>query len=62
MWTWKRTSLLSCLLSPVFAGFPAEPQDVTTLQSKFGDGVSISYKEVRDIEVSPSVWYILLTC
>lgn len=27
--------------------FPPIPENVTTLQSKFGNGVSISYKEVR---------------
>lgn len=28
------------------AGFPAEPKDTTVLDSRFNDGVQISYKEV----------------
>lgn len=40
--------------------FPPIPEHVTTLQSKFGNGVSISYKEVR---ASPSSSRdALLTC
>lgn len=34
------------LLNPTSAGFPAQPEGVTTIQSRFGDGVEISYKEV----------------
>lgn len=54
MWVLKGTALLLSLLPTAFAGFPAQPKDVTTLQSKFGDGVTISYKEVRQpLEPSP---------
>lgn len=28
------------------AGFPAKPKDTTVLDSRFNDGVQISYKEV----------------
>lgn len=31
------------------AQFPPAPQGVTVLESKFGDGVKISYKEVSNI-------------
>jgi hypothetical protein len=30
----------------VLCGFPPQPEGVTVLQSRFGDGVEISYKEV----------------
>ena len=33
-------------LQTVFAQFPPAPENVTVLKSKFGDGVTISYKEV----------------
>ena len=35
------------LLPLGLAGFPAQPEGVSVLQSRFGDGVSISYKQVR---------------
>ena len=40
------TALLSFQL--VAAQFPPKPENVTVLDSKFGDGVYISYKEVSD--------------
>ncbi|KAF2725995.1 carboxypeptidase S1-like protein B [Polychaeton citri CBS 116435] len=48
--------LLACLASPTFAQFPPTPEGVTVLQSKFGDGVSISYKDSSSIcETTPDV-------
>jgi len=39
------------LLAPtIYAQFPAPPEGVTVLKSKFGDGVSISYKEVSALK------------
>jgi hypothetical protein len=46
------TMLWSAILPPmlfasgVLCGFPPQPEGVTVLQSRFGDGVEISYKEV----------------
>jgi hypothetical protein len=37
---------LFVLIVATFAQFPPEPEGITTLKSKFGDGVSISYKQV----------------
>ena len=31
------------------AQFPPTPENVTVLESKFGDGVAISYKEVHEL-------------
>lgn len=31
------------------AQFPPTPENITVLESRFGDGVSISYKEVLEI-------------
>lgn len=44
----RRVILLAgtVLLSHVIAQFPPKPEGVTTLQSRFHEGVSISYKEV----------------
>lgn len=42
-----RTAIgLSALAPFARAQFPPTPEDVTVLKSKFGDGVTISYKEV----------------
>ena len=35
------------LITSCAAQFPPTPEGVTVLQSKFGDGVTLSYKEVR---------------
>ncbi|KAK3048970.1 hypothetical protein LTR09_009624 [Extremus antarcticus] len=35
--------------------FPSEPEGVTVLQSRFGDGVTISYKENDICETTPGV-------
>jgi hypothetical protein len=40
-------SSLVCLAVVALAQFPPEPENVTVLKSKFGDGVTISFKEVR---------------
>lgn len=45
--------------SLVQAQFPPTPEGVTVLESRFGDGVKISYKEVR---VTMQQYSILLTC
>lgn len=37
---------LSVLVPWTLAQFPLTPEGVTILESKFGDGVKISYKEV----------------
>ncbi|KIV90011.1 hypothetical protein PV10_07361 [Exophiala mesophila] len=37
------------------AQFPPTPENVTVLESKFGDGVSISYKETHVCETTPGV-------
>lgn len=42
---WSRLSLLAALPA-VLAQFPPAPEGITTLKSKFLDGVSISFKEV----------------
>ncbi|KAI0484591.1 carboxypeptidase S1-like protein B [Xylariaceae sp. FL0804] len=43
-------------LAPVaLAQFPPAPENVTVLQSKFGDGVTISYKEPGLCETTPGV-------
>lgn len=39
----------------IFAQFPTTPEDVTVLESKFGDGVTISYKEPGICETTPGV-------
>lgn len=39
--------LLTVLIG-VQAQFPAVPDDVTVLESKFGDGVYVSFKEVSE--------------
>jgi hypothetical protein len=48
MWsTLKITAVFACFsLSLVLAQFPKQPEGVTVLESRFGDGVQISYKEV----------------
>lgn len=38
---------LLALAVPIIAQFPAEPVGIKILQSRFGDGVTITYKEVR---------------
>lgn len=40
-------ALLAFITTYVRAQFPATPENVTVLNSRFGDGVYISYKEVR---------------
>lgn len=47
--------ILSQLSAVTYAGFPAAPEGVTTLQSRFGDGVTISYKEPGICETTPGV-------
>ncbi|OQO09089.1 hypothetical protein B0A48_05980 [Cryoendolithus antarcticus] len=37
------------------AQFPPQPEGITVLQSKFGDGISISYKETTICETTPGV-------
>jgi len=37
---------LLALAASAYAQFPAEPVGVKVLESRFGDGVTISYKEV----------------
>lgn len=39
-------SLLALAAVPVLAQFPPKPEGVTTLKSKYHEGVKISYKEV----------------
>ncbi|KAI5928101.1 carboxypeptidase S1-like protein B [Camillea tinctor] len=46
---------LSLLGPTTLAGFPPTPKNVTVLQSKFGDGVTISYKEPGICETTPGV-------
>ncbi|KAI1635646.1 carboxypeptidase S1-like protein B [Biscogniauxia mediterranea] len=46
---------LSLLVPTALAGFPPTPENVTVLQSKFGDGVTISYKEPGICETTPGV-------
>ncbi len=42
--------LTAGFLAPaVVAQFPPTPEGVTVLESKFGNGVKISYKEVREV-------------
>lgn len=36
-----------CATAVVSSNFPPAPENVTTIQSKFGNNVTISYKEVR---------------
>ena len=43
------------VLTPVLAQFPSKPEGVTVLDSKFGDGVQISYKENNVCETTPGV-------
>ena len=38
--------LLSGTTPPALAQFPTQPTGVTVLDSRFGEGVKISYKEV----------------
>jgi carboxypeptidase C (cathepsin A) len=45
------TSILSCL-AVVAAGLPPKPEGVTTLQSKFHPGVTISYKQPEICETT----------
>ncbi len=44
----------------VFSQFPPKPENVTVLNSKFGDGVYISYKEVSEFG-SPATFCLALT-
>ncbi|KAI1506444.1 carboxypeptidase S1-like protein B [Biscogniauxia marginata] len=46
---------LSLLAPAALAGFPPTPENVTVLESKFGDGVTISYKEPGICETTPGV-------
>ncbi|KAI1099278.1 carboxypeptidase S1-like protein B [Jackrogersella minutella] len=51
-----RTALGLSLLVPLAqAQFPPTPEGVTVLKSKFGDGVTISYKEPGICETTPGV-------
>ncbi|CAK1357690.1 unnamed protein product [Cercospora beticola] len=52
----KRTALvLFALLSPTTAQFPAKPIGVKVLESRFGEGITISYKENDICETTPGV-------
>lgn len=46
-------SLLTCALAPNFAHaqFPPTPEGLTVVDSKFKEGVKISYKEVRILKL-----------
>ncbi|KAI1408193.1 serine carboxypeptidase [Hypoxylon sp. FL1857] len=46
---------VSVLLSFTRAQFPPTPENVTIIESKFGDGVTISYKEPGICETTPDV-------
>ncbi|KAI0879868.1 serine carboxypeptidase [Annulohypoxylon maeteangense] len=46
---------LSLLIPVVQAQFPPTPEDVTVLKSRFGNGVTISYKEPGICETTPGV-------
>lgn len=46
MRSWLRAAALCAALPSVYAQFPKEPTGVTVLESRFGEGVKISYKEV----------------
>ncbi|EMC93035.1 hypothetical protein BAUCODRAFT_271525 [Baudoinia panamericana UAMH 10762] len=48
------TNLLT-LFSVAAAGFPPKPEGITTLKSKFHDGIIISYKEPGICETTPGV-------
>jgi hypothetical protein len=45
-----RSAAVALLVSvaPTLAQFPAEPVGLKVLESRFGDGVTITYKEVPD--------------
>ena len=47
MRSWLRAAALCVALPFTYAQFPKEPTGVTVLESRFGEGVKISYKEVR---------------
>jgi hypothetical protein len=40
------------LCATVIAQFPPSPENVTTIQSRFDDGITISYKEVCTVIVA----------
>jgi hypothetical protein len=46
-----RSAAVALLVSaaPTLAQFPAEPVGLKVLESRFGDGVKITFKEVRTI-------------
>ena len=52
MWTSHSLAVIGSLIEMASAQFPPPVQGVTTIESKFGNGVSISYKEVCSIETS----------
>jgi hypothetical protein len=45
-------ALLLALAVPTFAQFPAEPVGRKVLESRFGEGVTITYKEVQNTNPS----------
>lgn len=51
----ESTLHLLLLCQTVLAGFPASPEGVSVLQSRFGDNVTISYKETYICETTPGV-------
>lgn len=54
----KRVLGTLCLFSvapAALAGFPPEPEGITTLKSRFHPGISISYKEPSICETTPGV-------
>ncbi|OQO07553.1 hypothetical protein B0A48_07250 [Cryoendolithus antarcticus] len=50
-----RLASLLAVASLASAQFPLKPEGITVLQSKFGDGISISYKETKICETTPGV-------
>ena len=45
-------AVIAGLIASASAQFPPPIEGVTTIQSKFGNGISISYKEVCSDEIS----------
>jgi len=49
-WSRKAAALVLAATTCVNAQFPSTPEGVTVLESRFGDGVKISYKEVSNLK------------
>ena len=58
MKTLQTAAVLLTTASVALAQFHADPEGITVLQSKFGEGVTISYKEVR--QRRPSLGQLLI--